>query len=128
MAETNLSPKQLSLLMKEIDPVEASARTWTWADGLPLPKHTIQCVQCGASSHDGAIIVRLWNFHHRAKSSWPYRCDVSFKCRICAAVWFHGVAVPRELWERHRDQTFYSRAQGLQVLHGHALSHAASLD
>lgn len=126
--ESPLSPRQLSLLVQELDPVEACAHTWTWSEGLPLPRHPVQCPQCRATSADGAILIRLWNFHRRASSSWPYRCDVGLKCRICAAVWFHGVAVPRELYEANQDQTLLTRAQGLQVLHGYALTHAASLD
>ena len=28
----------------------------------------------------------------------PYRCDVSFKCCDCSAVWTHGVAIPEAMF------------------------------
>jgi hypothetical protein len=68
---------------------------WDLSDKVPIPKFQPTCAVCGSDE----ILLKSWSFHQRKTGSHnPYRCDVRFKCTVCSYVWFHGVAVPREMY------------------------------
>jgi hypothetical protein len=66
---------------------------WDLSDKVPIPKFQPTCAACGSDE----ILLKSWSFHKR-KSQNPFRCDARFKCTVCSYVWFHGVAVPREMY------------------------------
>lgn len=66
---------------------------------VPLPGW-LACPVCRAEE----IQAREWMFHVRKGShANPYRCDVSFKCCDCSAVWWHGVAVPQAMFDARKS-------------------------
>ena len=73
---------------------------WDLSGDFPLPKVPIKCPVCGS----GEIQARNWIFHlarDPSISRVPYRCDVSFKCTRCSAVWVHGIAIPEKIYRKH---------------------------
>lgn len=117
MNEPNDTIRRARKLLQPTDnPVAASRTWWSIAAGLPLPTSPIVCPQCSHSSDLGKITLRYWHFHRRSESPHPYRCDISFKCRHCAHVWWHGVAIPEALYTRHMGSPRIDRRQGLKLL------------
>lgn len=76
----------------------ATAAKWDKSGPLPLPLgEWLACPVCS----NGTVQARFWKFHTReSPTNMPGRCDVSFKCCSCAAVWCHGVALDRETFKR----------------------------
>ena len=71
---------------------------WQIENNLPYPRlGWMRCPMC--SSKD--IRLRYWKFHqnHDPSKKYPYRCDIGWKCQVCAMVWIHGVATPKEVNE-----------------------------
>lgn len=74
----------------------ATRERWDLTGPLPVPlADWLVCPICG---HD-QVQPRYWRYHKRSGDpTVPYRCDVSFKCCSCAAVWVHGVALDAQTW------------------------------
>lgn len=92
---------------------------WDFRYGFPFPAWDLKCPVCGAKHYDGGIQVRHWKFHRHSSSSGskhPERVDVSFKCRVCANVWFHGVKCPKALYEWH-ERTMYKFREVDAIIH-----------
>ena len=72
---------------------------WDLSGDFPMPKDAIRCPVCGSKE----IQARSWSFFPSPdpNSRIPYRCDISFKCTRCSAVWIHGVAIPKEMYKKH---------------------------
>lgn len=70
----------------------ATAARWDLSGALPVPRPGwLACPVCGCET----VQPRFWRWHVRSGGPTVVgRCDVSFKCCDCAAVWVHGVAVP----------------------------------
>lgn len=66
------------------------------------PEHRpglIKCPACRASDiqqRHTRFFLRRHKMDPEQHAS-PYRCDVSFKCRVCSMVWLHGVVVPKDM-------------------------------
>ena len=73
--------------------------SWDLSGDFPMPKDIIKCPVCGSKE----IQARFWAFHLSSDphSRVPYRCDVSFKCTRCSAIWIHGIAIPEEMYKKH---------------------------
>ena len=86
-----------SLSKEEI--LKRAEEAWDLSGDFPIPKDIIRCPVCGSKE----IQARYWLFHPSGNpdSRVKYRCDVSFKCTRCSAVWVHGVAIPEELYKKH---------------------------
>lgn len=80
--------------------LEATSARWDLSGPLPVPHPGwLVCPVCGGTS----IQPRFWRFHERSgKPTVRGRCDVSFKCTLCAVVWIHGVALDVDAWERRK--------------------------
>lgn len=74
----------------------ATHAKWDLSGPLPVPAGGwLACPVC----RDGRPQPRYWRWHRRAgKPTVPWRCDVSFKCVDCAAVWTHGIAVDEQYY------------------------------
>lgn len=74
----------------------AVRKRWDLSGPVPVPVGDwLACPVCRADQ----IQARHFRFHER-DSAIPWRCDVSFKCTSCSAVWEHGVVVTREMYAR----------------------------
>ena len=84
------------------DVLAATERRWDTSRALPVPRPGwLACPVCRGE----VIQPRFWRFHERdGRPTTPWRCDVSFKCCDCAAVWIHGVALPAETWAGRPNQ------------------------
>jgi hypothetical protein len=84
-------------------------------DPIPLPKGDwMKCPVCRA----GECIPKQFLFHvAQPGASLPYRCDATFKCRDCAAVWSHGIVVPGEVYDRFPNKNI-ERPQIRELLKG----------
>lgn len=82
-------------MFPELDAEEVLVRTrlrWDLSGPLPVPVDGwLACPVCRFEQ----VQVRFWRFHVRSDigHTVPHRCDVSFKCTGCAAVWIHGVVL-----------------------------------
>lgn len=75
----------------------ATAARWDTAGPLPVPHPGwLACPVCRYH----VLQPRHWRFHIRDEATIRGRCDVSFKCCACAAVWYHGVALDKHTWAR----------------------------
>lgn len=105
--------------MADLDLVLAATRRH-WDLDVPLPVPVGDWLACPVCRSAGPRI-RWWRYHLRGKSeTTPYRCDVSFKCVECGAVWMHGVVVPVEHWDRrpfpHRDRQTIAWRHGRELI------------
>lgn len=93
-----------------------TAEWWDLSGPLPMPRgEWLRCPVCG----DGDVQLRHWVFHERPKPhTLPYRCDVRLKCRRCAALWAHGVALPVDYWRHNarRPRAKIGRREGARLL------------
>ena len=81
-----------------LEQVETRVRGfWDLSNGFPMPRNTLLCPVC-RSPEVGIKHCRFFKVNHKPKTT-PYRCDVSFKCFNCSAVWMHGVPVPKEAFK-----------------------------
>lgn len=80
----------------------ATYRMWDASGPLPVPRPGwLRCPICGTERPQ----PRYWELHQRTGDHAVFcRCDVSFKCVLCAYVWVHGVALDEETWTRMRGQ------------------------
>lgn len=79
---------------------EATAARWDLSATLPVPRPGwLACPVCRVRQ----VQARHWRFFRRRGATVEGRCDVSFKCIACAAVWTHGVAL---------DEATYTRMTG----------------
>lgn len=90
-------------LFPELDPdqvLAATVRRWDLDGPLPVPRPGwLCCPVCGCS----VVQPRYWRWHVRSGApTVAGRCDVSFKCCDCAAVWVHGVAIPEGIFETRK--------------------------
>lgn len=90
----------------------ATEAHWDLAGVIPVPLGDwLTCPVCG----DDTPQLRFCRFHGRDgdEPTVPFRCDMSFKCTACAAVWVHGVALSDEAWDRrpseHGDRPIHWR-------------------
>lgn len=71
-----------------------------WDLRAPLPRPLdgwLACPVCRSPEPQ----PRYWQFHTMAGvHTLPWRCDISFKCTSCSAVWIHGLPLDEETWER----------------------------
>ena len=73
---------------------------WDLSGDFPVPKFTVRCPICGSEE----VQARYWSFHDANKHyhhAVPYRCDISFKCTRCSAIWEHGIPIPEAVYRRH---------------------------
>lgn len=92
---------------------------WDLSGPLPIPTWDLACPVCGAKRSEGAIIGRAWKFHTRQTATpHPWRCDVSFKCASCAAVWAHGVVVPIGMYQAREQGSPYDWRAAKALLGG----------
>lgn len=89
---------------------------WDLTGPLPVPRgEWLACPVCRA----GQPQPRHWNFH-RHGTTHPWRCDVSWKCISCSAVWIHGVAVPQSMYvaavPHNRAQRIIQWREARQIL------------
>lgn len=77
----------------------AVEQRWDLSGAVPVPRgEWLACPVCRA----GQPQPRYWKWHMRPSgATLVWRCDVAFKCTACSACWIHGVAVPRDYYERH---------------------------
>ncbi|MGI9085385.1 MAG: hypothetical protein ACR2FE_08835 [Aeromicrobium sp.] len=71
------------------DPAVAVGSAWQ-VDGTPLPVPRFQptCFSCDGKD----VLLRSYHYFDRGITS-RFRCDVTFKCLTCSAVWTHGLAI-----------------------------------
>jgi hypothetical protein len=91
-AGQNLSPAFTS---EEIE-VRAGEH-WDLTGPLPLPKFEVVCPVCRSNEVQLRLFARTTQ--RKGGSKHPYRVNVSFKCTLCSCVWWHGVWVPKAMWE-----------------------------
>lgn len=74
-----------------------TAAHWSFDGPYPVPiGGWLRCPVCTSTEVQG----RAWRYHKPAHSvTLPHRCDVTFKCTMCAHVWLHGVVVTEDYWE-----------------------------
>ncbi len=67
------------------------AARWDLSAPLPVPRPGwLRCPVCRAPD----VIPKEWRtirIREPAGHRFPFRCDVSFKCLDCSAVWVHGL-------------------------------------
>jgi len=75
------------------------SKAWTIEEGdvFPLPKFVVECPVCKSVD----IQARNWQFTLKDSGGNKYRCNVSFKCTQCSAVWTHGVVIPEIMFRKH---------------------------
>lgn len=86
---------------------------WDLTGPFPIPRGTwLRCPVCGA----GDPQPRYWRFWERSGTpTIRYRCDVSFKCVDCSALYpTFGVPLPDDYWHQH------ARKPGRQIWHREA--------
>ncbi len=83
---------------------------WDLDGELPIPKWDVTCPSCQAKMSDHNLQGRIWNLHKRndGASKIPFRCDVSFKCRICSFVMVYGVIITEEMYGKARTKSGHS--------------------
>ena len=102
MAEeiTQSKKEKIKNIFPSFDPETVLKRVqekWDLSGDFPLPKWDIRCPVCG-SPH---VQARNWQFAYQYNSPTKYRCNVSFKCTECSAVWIHGVVITEEMFRKH---------------------------
>ena len=83
--------------LTEDEVLERVEESWDLSGDFPMPKFAVKCPVCGSEE----IQARLWQFTHKDSGGAKYRCNVSFKCTRCSAVWMHGVVIPEEMFRKH---------------------------
>lgn len=84
--------------LSAVEVMAAVTARWDLAGVLPVPRgEWLACPVCRA----GRPQPRYWRWHRRSGTpTIPGRCDVSFKCVDCSAVWTHGVPIDADTFER----------------------------
>jgi len=85
---------------------------WNLDDSFPTPKLMPFCPTCGRNE----VIIRHWFHHCRPKSPQPCRCDVGFKCKHCAMIWYHGVKIDGRHFLGHGN-VYNHRKEALMIAH-----------
>jgi hypothetical protein len=103
----------VSLDLSETERVlDATLRHWDLDGPLPRPKgEWVACPVCRSPDY----LLKRYGFHPRPESE-LCRADVTLKCRECAAVWTHGVAIPELLFRQH-GHVAYEREDIKEILH-----------
>lgn len=82
----------------DVEAVLAATATY-WDTSGPIPVPRPGWLACPVCRHR-TVQPRYWRFFRRPHATIPGRCDVSFKCVGCAAVWTHGVALDDDTYIR----------------------------
>lgn len=103
------------------DGLERTQEAWI-LDPLPHPRFDLACPVCKrGSTRFGTVMIRGWKYHDRqtkhANQDRTRRCDVSFKCIECSAVWVHGLVVTeRHYQERAQERRDWHWRLGMQMI------------
>lgn len=84
--------------------IEKTRELWDFTTAIPTPIG--DWLRCGICGHKDYQRRNARYFKRDAgESGYPYRVDVSFKCKRCAFVWTHGLLIDEQTWmiyvERH---------------------------
>ena len=90
---------------------------WDLSQVFPTPRRPIRCPVCREQT---AIIKGYFFFEHPGKKldRIPFRCDVTFKCTYCSAVWPHGLVIDKEYFDAIGPKKTYSWREALDRLNG----------
>ena len=87
---------------------------WDLDGKLPVPVGLwLQCPVCRSVN----VLLREWRIGRRnqprgaERRRLPFRCDVSFKCLECSAVWPHGIPLDEQTGRRLQP------GRGVRVVH-----------
>lgn len=92
-------------LFPDLDPqqiLDNVAARWDLSGPFPIPLGDwLACPVCRSAE----VQPRYWEWVHLgAEHSVRARCNVSFKCVACSAVWVHGVALQEDYYRRNAVQ------------------------
>ena len=84
-----MPPNNVCLFPTWDDPTIAVGSAWQ-VDGtpLPVPRFQPQCPVC----REKTVLLRSYHYFDRGITA-RFRCNVTFKCLVCSAVWTHGLAI-----------------------------------
>jgi hypothetical protein len=103
-------PTPVQLFPSWNDPTVAVGTAWRLDDvPVPVPLFRPACPVC----RGGRILLRSWRWFDRGITA-RFRCDVSFKCLSCCAVWQHGLALQRS--QRKANGAVVEWREGRQLL------------
>lgn len=92
------------------DPTVDVGSAWQVDDvPVPVPRFKPACPVCRGDR----VLLRTWHWYERGVTA-RYRCDVSFKCLKCSAVWTHGLALNRS--QRRANGKWVEWREGRQLL------------
>ena len=79
---------------KPENPILECYKFWDMSGDFPVPKGDFNCF-CG-----GKNVIRQISWMSKSDSPSKYRCNISFKCTVCSAVFVCGVVVPKVMYEK----------------------------
>ena len=111
--------KKMANLFPDLDKEEVFqnvSKRWNLNTKLPLPKWDIECPVCSASSSEGKVQARQWQFHkRRTKTDKPYRCDISLKCCRCSHTFTFGLVIPEAIYQK-QDKKIITWREARKIL------------
>lgn len=93
---------------------ERVCKVWDLSGDVPVPREEYHpfCPACTGERN----ILKAWQLHHKETATWPWRCDVIFKCTICSYHFLFGVPITERMWQNAMSSRIGTRRRSGKII------------